>query len=492
MTQGIVPSPGTTAEGDATSPFADDGSLRAPAGEIPAICAASATELAGAIATRQLSSVEVVTAFLDRIDAANPHHLAIVSLRPREEILAEAGAADATVASGEALGRLHGLPIAIKDLSPTKGLTTTFGSPIYRDHVPDFDGLSTARIRAAGAIVVGKTNTPEFGLGSHSFNEGFGTTRNAFDPAKSAGGSSGGAAVALATRMLPIADGSDMGGSLRNPAAFNNVYGLRPSFGRVPSLAAGNVFEASLSTDGPMARTIDDLERLLLVQSGADPRQPLSAGLPDVSRPAPIGDRPVRIGWLGDLGGHLAFEPGILDTCLSALAAIPETDTAPADLGFDAERLWQSFVVQRHVAVAGKFGPLFDDPATRELLKPELQWEIEGGRGLSALDVFAAGEIRTAWHLRILELFARFDVLALPAAQVWPFPAEWRWPQEIAGRRMDSYHRWMECVAPGTLSGCPVLAMPAGFRDGLPAGLQLIAPHGREAGLLALARRREG
>lgn len=473
------------------SPFAANGSLRAPAGEISGICAMSATALAAAIASRSLSSVEVVAAFLDRIATVNPAHNAIVSLRPREEILAEAEAVDRRIATGEAPGPLAGLPIAIKDLSPTKSLRTTFGSPIHRDDVPDADGLATARVRAAGAIVVGKTNTPEFGLGSHTFNEVFGATGNAFDPARSAGGSSGGAAVAVATRMLPLADGSDMGGSLRNPAAFNNVYGLRPSFGRVPSLPAGNVFEASLSTDGPMARTIDDLALLLAVQSGADPRQPLSAGLPDITRDRLPTDRPVRIGWLGDVGGHLATEAGILETCLSALNALPGCETSPTSLGFDPERLWQSFVVQRQAAIAGKRGPLFDDPATRDLLKPELQWEIENGKALSALALHGAGETRTAWHLCLLDLFGKFDFLALPAAQVWPFPIEWRWPQTIAGRPMDSYHRWMECVAPGTLSGCPVLALPAGFCDGLSTGVQLIAPLGREADLLALARRRE-
>ncbi|WAP68311.1 amidase [Jiella pelagia] len=477
----------TAAKGGVVPPFAVAGSLRAPAGDIPAICAMAAGDLVGAIGAGEISVAEVVTAFLDRIAAINPLHNAIVSLRPRGETLAEAEAKDAALAAGADAGPLFGLPMAIKDLSPTKGLTTTFGSPLHRDHVPDEDGISTARIRAAGAIIIGKTNAPEFGLGSHTFNEIFGATGNAFDPQRSAGGSSGGAAVALATRMVPIADGSDMGGSLRNPAAFNNVYGLRPSFGRVPSLPAGNVFEAQLATDGPMARSAEDLALLLRVQSGADPRQPLSFGLDSLEAPRLPQDRPLRIGWLGDFGGHLAMEECILDTGLAALARIPGAETPPADLGFDPEQLWQSFVVQRQAALAMRYGPLYDDPAKRELLKSEMQWEIETGRTLSAIDLCRAYESRTALHLRMLDLFAGFDFLALPAAQVWPFPIGWRWPQVIAGRPMDSYHRWMECVALGTLSGCPVLALPAGFRDGLPAGVQIIAPHGREADLLALA-----
>ncbi|MDE0921766.1 amidase [Aurantimonas coralicida] len=478
------------ADGETLSPFDRPGHLRAP-DAVSGICAMDATALMAAMRAGRLSSVEIVTAFLDRIAALNPTYNAIISRRSREAVLAEAAAADQALASGAETGPLHGLPIAIKDLSPTRGLTTTFGSPIYRDHVPDCDGLSTARIRAAGTIIVGKTNTPEFGLGSHTFNEVFGATGNAFAPERSAGGSSGGAAVAIATRMLPLADGSDMGGSLRNPAAFNNVYGLRPSFGRVPSLPAGNVFEAALATDGPMARTADDLALLLGVQAGADPRQPLSAGLPDLDASTRDEDAPVRIGWLGDFDGHLAMEPGILDTNRAALERIPGALVEAAALGFDAERLWQSFVIQRHVAVAARYGPLHADPATRALLKPEMVWEIENGLLLSALAVEAARELRTAWHLRLLELFARFDLLALPAAQVWPFPIGERWPQAIDGWAMDSYHRWMECVAPATLSGCPVLALPAGFRGGLSTGVQIIAPLGREADLLALARRVE-
>ncbi|MEF2549830.1 amidase [Aurantimonas sp. A2-1-M11] len=477
-------------DGETLTSFDRPGHLRAP-DSVPGICAMSAMALVAAMRARRLSVAEVVTAFLDRIDALNPRYNAIVSRRSREAVLADAAAADRALASGAETGPLHGLPIAIKDLSPTRGLTTTFGSPIYRDHVPDLDGLSTARIRAAGAIIVGKTNTPEFGLGSHTFNEVFGATGNAFAPDHSAGGSSGGAAVALATRMLPLADGSDMGGSLRNPAAFNNVYGLRPSFGRVPSLPSGNVFEAALATDGPMARTADDLALLLGVQAGDDPRQPLSAGLADLGTPGIADGVPIRIGWLADFGGHLATEAGILETGRDALGRIPGAETEAADLGFDAEQLWQSFVIQRHVAVAARYGPLHDDAATRTLLKPEMAWEIEHGQRLSALAFQEACEVRTAWHLRLLELFARFDFLALPAAQVWPFPVGERWPKAIDGRPMDSYHRWMECVAPATLSGCPVLALPAGFRDGLSTGVQIIAPLGREADLLGLARRVE-
>ncbi|MEN3792328.1 amidase [Fulvimarina sp. MAC3] len=470
------------------TPFDGEGRLLAPEGSaIAPICAMDASDLVRRIKARELSVLEVVSAFLDRIDAENPRVNAIVSLRSRADILAEANAADAALTKGAEAGPLFGMPVAIKDLSPTKGLTTTFGSPIYRDFVPDEDGIATARMRGAGAIIIGKTNTPEFGLGSHSFNEVFGATGNAFDPARSAGGSSGGAAVALALRMVPIADGSDMGGSLRNPAAFNNVYGLRPSFGRVPSLPAGDVFSASLATDGPMARSADDLALLLAVQAGADPRQPLSSGLLQIDQASRFAGRTVRICWLGDLDGHLATEDGILETCEAALARIPGSSIERAELGLDPESLWQSFTLQRQAVIAARYGDLFADPQKRDLMKPEMQWEIANGLKLSAMDLHRAYEARTAWHLRLVALFERFDILALPAAQVWPFPIEWRWPRDIAGRSMDSYHRWMECVVPGTLSGCPVLAMPAGFRGGLSTGVQLIAPHGREADLMGLA-----
>ncbi|RFC64531.1 amidase [Fulvimarina endophytica] len=458
---------------------------------IPEPCDESAVSLAAKIRTGALSATECVSGFLSHIEAVNPVHNAIVSLRPREEILADAARADAARAKGEALGPLHGLPIAIKDLSPTAGLTTTFGSPIYCGFVPDEDGLATARVRAAGAIVIGKTNTPEFGLGSHTFNEVFGATGNAFDPARSAGGSSGGAAVALATRMLPIADGSDMGGSLRNPAAFNNVFGLRPSFGRVPAHPSGNVFEASLATDGPMARSAEDLALLLGIQAGADPRQPLSFGLPSLGQTRIIEGTGIRIGWLADLGGHLPFEAGILESVETALDAIPGARIEPVSIGLDPERIWQAFSVLRQIEIAGRYGALLGDPRTRDLLKPEFVWEIEGGRRRTGLDGFLARQTRAELHIEMAALFERFDMVSLPAAQVFPFPVGWRWPRSVAGREMDSYHRWMECVALGTLSGCPVLAAPAGFRGGLACGFQLIAPHGREADLLAVARRME-
>ena len=286
-----------------------------PAGDI---CRLSAIELAGAIRRKKLSVREVVTAFLDRIEAVNPQVNAIVSLRDRGDILREADAADARQASET--GTLFGLPIAIKDLASTTGLRTSFGSPIFADFVPQEDDFFVERIRNAGAIIIGKTNVPEFGLGSNTYNNVFGPTLNAFDPALTAGGSSGGAAVALALDMVPVADGSDFGGSLRNPAGWNNVYGFRPSQGLVPAGPDLEVFHAQMGVEGPMGRNVADMALLLDVQAGYHPQAPLSYEKPGsflegLAPPSTGG----RVAWFGDLGGHLPIEAGILDLCEAAL-----------------------------------------------------------------------------------------------------------------------------------------------------------------------------
>jgi amidase len=316
------------------------------------ICTLSAVALAALIKSRALSVREVTTAFLDRIDALNPIYNAIVSLRGRGDILAEADQQDQALASGMAPGPLFGLPIAIKDLAMTKGLRTSFGSPIFANFVPDQDDLFVARIRQAGAIIIGKTNVAEFGLGSQTYNNVFGATRNAYNPTLTAGGSSGGAAVALALRLVPIADGSDMGGSLRNPAAFNNVFGFRPSQGRVPAFPTTESFMTQLATEGPMGRSVADLALLLSVLAGRDDRVPLSlAGTGEAFRGdlthSVVGQ---RIGWLGDLGGALPMEPGILQLCETGLSKFSELgcDVKPIALDFNFEKLWQAFVTLRH------------------------------------------------------------------------------------------------------------------------------------------------
>ena len=453
----------------------------------------SATALSTAIHAKEVSCREVMQACLERIEALNPTLNAIVSLRDGEGLLAEADAADAELAGGHSRGFLHGIPQAIKDIPPVAGLRTTMGSPLLRDNVPHEDALMVQRMRSAGCIVIGRTNVPEFGLGSHSFNEVFGVTRNAYDRSRSAGGSSGGAAVALAARMLSVADGSDFMGSLRNPAGWNNVFGLRPSQGRVPAWPAADVYVSQLGTEGPMGRTVEDVARLLDIQAGPDPRQPLSlAPHPSFADGlARVDGAKAVVGWLGDLEGHLPMEGGILEVCGQALARFAHLGCAiePARLGFSAEAIWETWLVWRRWLVAGRIAPFLANPANRALIKPEALWEHDQAAGLTGPQALKASGERSAFHGHLLTFFERYDVLALPSAQVWPFDVSLRWPTHIEGRAMDTYHRWMEVVIYATLAGLPCISVPAGFdAAGLPMGLQLIGRPQGEAALLRLAR----
>ena len=338
------------------------------------------------IHARELSCRELMAATLARIGVANPVHNAIVSLRDGDALLQEAERFDAMLARGESRGWMHGLPQAIKDISHAAGLPTTLGSPLMRDFVASEDGLMAQRMKAAGCIVIGKTNTPEFGLGSHTFNEVFGVTRNAWDASRSAGGSSGGAAVALATRMLSVADGSDSMGSLRNPAGWNNVFGMRPSQGRVPFWPAADGWVTQLGTEGPMGRTVRDVALLLETQSGYDARVPLSiADRPAFATALDRADaRGVRIGWLADLGGHLAMEPGVLDVCERALKRLEGIGCAvePLALGHSAPAVWEAWLVWRRWLVAARVAPFLAKPENRAQIKPEALWEHDQGDGL--------------------------------------------------------------------------------------------------------------
>ncbi len=446
-----------------------------------------ATELAARIARRELSCREVMIATLDHIDRANPAVNAIVALRPRAALLAQAEAADATTPAGP----LHGLPHAVKDLAATTDMPTTLGSPLFAGHRPARDAIFVERLRAAGAILIGKTNTPEFGLGSQTYNPVYGTTGNAYDPARAAGGSSGGAAVALALRMVPLADGSDFAGSLRNPAGWNNVFGFRPSAGRVPYGPASEVFMTSIGIEGPMARTVTDLALLLSVMAGYDPRAPQSlTGDPAVfTQPLGRDMAGVRIGWLGDLGG-VPMAPGMLDLCQSGLQRLTAAGVTiePATLGVGRDTIWRSVTTLRHGFQAGRLAPLYNDPAKRAQMKPEAVWEIEGGLNLRATDLYQASVQRSAVYEAFRVAFTQYDFLALPTAQVFPFDKAVHWPTEVAGTAMDSYHRWMEIVAGPSLAGLPTAAVPAGFGpDGLPSGIQLIGPPQQDFSVLQLA-----
>jgi amidase len=457
---------------------------RAPyADEIPppdAIMAMGVVALTEAIAAKQVSCVEVMQASLDRIKLINPLFNPIPVLGDADQLVAAAQAYDMALARyqqdhpGQLPGALYGVPQAIKDLAPAKGFAFSRGSPLFKDLMPAEDGLVVARARQAGAIIIGKTNTPEFGFGSHTYNPVYGITRNAYNRALTAGGSSGGAAVALAHCCLSVADGSDMGGSLRNPGAFNNVYGFRPSQGRVPMWPNLDPYFSQMGVEGPMARSLDDLALLLSVQAGWDVRSPLAlAGDGQVFKPplARIKTQGVKVGWVGDWDGLLAYEPGILALCQAKLVQWQAfgIEVVPVAMGFDLQALWQAWVHLRSAAVATSLGALYRQPDKRALLKPEAQWEIEQGMALSAEQLHQAAMVRAQWYARYVNIMQAVDFLAAPTSQVWPFKVETTWPRSINGVPMDTYHRWMQGVSPWTLAGAPVLNVPVGFSDELPA-----------------------
>jgi amidase len=449
-----------------------------------------AVDLSAAIHSRQVSCVEVMAAYLDRIDRLNAHVNAIVALQDRGTLMEQARLRDAQLARGQSMGWMHGFPHAIKDLENTQGIVSTQGSPIYKDFVPAQDGYMVARIRKAGAIFIGKTNAPEFGLGSQTYNQVYGTTLNAYDQTKTSGGSSGGASVALALRLVPVADGSDYAGSLRNPSAWNNIFGLRPAIGRVAR--SNDSFLPSLGVMGPLARTVPDLAMLLSVQAGFDPRDTVSIRQdPAIFTQTLERDfKGTRIAWFGDYKGYLPFEPGVLPLCRQAFKTFEHLGCTVEEVtpDFPMHQVWEDFVTLRAWQNAVPMRDLYKDPAKRALLKPEAIWEIERGMTLSADDISRASARRHDWYLAMVKLFERYDFVLTPSAQVFPFDAGLHWPKAINGHAMDSYHRWMEVVAPITMSGCPALNIPVGFNQaGLPMGMQLVGRHQDELSCLQLA-----
>jgi Asp-tRNA(Asn)/Glu-tRNA(Gln) amidotransferase A subunit family amidase len=463
-----------------------------PTAEQRALVEHSAVELSDLIHRREVSCVEVMAAHLAHIEQYNPVLNAVVALRDPTQLLAEAQERDDELARGHSRGWMHGFPHAVKDLAAAAGLPHTYGSRIHADRVADADDLVVARIRAAGAIIIGKTNTPEFGLGSQTYNEVWGTTGNPYDPTRTAGGSSGGAAAAVAARMVPVADGSDNMGSLRNPPAFTNVVGLRPSWGRVPE--PGFVPYGSVS--GPIGRTTADVARLLATMSG--PHESAALGLAE--DPAHLaGDlsadlRGARIAWVGDWDGHLATETGLLPLCESALTTFEDLGcrVEAALPAFDPETIWQSYLAWRAWGNL-RYADLYEDEAIRALMKPELVWEIEYGLRLSARDLTRAAAARDAWYAALVDFFDTYDYVVAPSAQVFPFDSSIHWPETIEGRSMDTYHRWMETVVPWTMSSHPVVAVPAGFDDrGLPTGIQIIGKRQADLDVLRIAHAYEG
>ncbi len=465
---------------------ASTAAARSPGGDIVSL---DARQLAAAIQGRTVSCVEVMQAYLDHIDRLNPRFNALVSRPDSDALLAEAARRDAELDRGKVRGWMHGFPHAPKDLADALGLVTSNGSPLFRHNVAAEDSVHIARIRDAGAIMIGKTNVPEFGMGSQTYNPVFGPTYNAWDGASTAGGSSGGAAAALALKMVPVADGSDFMGSLRNPAGYNNVIGFRPTPGLVPLT---DMFVEQLPCNGPLGRTASDAARLPSVMAGCAAKKPTSLEGDPARFTAPLSRdfSGTRIGWLGDFNGYLAMERGVLGLCEQALDAFRDIGCTveSTSIDFSMPELWHTWLVFRHWLSRGKLLPLYNDPALRAQLKPEAVWEAEGGRTLSGDQVYHASQRRAAFYQALLKAFETFDFLVLPSAQLFPFDADIHWPAAIAGRSMDTYHRWMEVVVPGTLSGCPVINVPAGFGPGgLPMGLQVIAPRHQDFAALQVA-----
>ena len=443
----------------------------------------SATELAATIRRREVSCVEVMQAHLARIEAVNPLLNAIVTLDP-ELGLRGAAAADDALGRDEAPGPLHGLPMAIKDLEDTAGMRTTYGSPIYRDHVPTADTLMVARLRRAGAIVIGKTNTPEFGAGSQTFNPIFGATRNPYDSARTAGGSSGGTAAAVASGMVPLGDGSDLGASIRNPSSFCNLVGLRTAPGRVPAVPSHSAWNP-MGVLGPLARSVEDAALLLRAMAGPDPRAPLSLDDPPEAfvLGAAVDPRGTRIAWSRNLG-DLPVEPAVTAVLEDHRAALEAMGCVVEDVEPDLTAADDAFEVLRGVAFAQAFGPVLETDGDQ--LKETIRWNTRVGLALTGADVARAIGLQTEMYERMRALLERYDALALPVSQVAPFAVEQEWVTEIAGTAMGSYLEWMRSCSRITITAHPALALPAGFTpEGLPVGVQLV---GRQRGELALLR----
>ncbi len=454
----------------------------------PDICFMTATELARRIRARELSARDTMAAHLQHIERLNPCVNAIVTLLP-ERAMDGARAADEALARGASVGPLHGLPIAHKDLVLTKGIRTTYGSRIYKDFVPDQDALIVERMRSAGAITIGKTNTPEFGAGSQTFNEVFGATLNPYDLTKTCGGSSGGAAVALACGMLPLADGTDIGGSLRNPANFCNVVGFRTAPGRVPVYPA-QVAWSPLSVQGPMARTVQDVALFLSVLAGPDHRVPISIAEPGSTFARPLGRdfKGVRMAWNRTFGG-LPVDPRVTAAIdaqrptFEALGAIVEDGTpdfSDADEIFKTWRAWN---------FALRYGELLQ--TYRHLMKDTLIWNIEAGESITGPQLARIATQRTTLYHRVrefMETYEFYEFMICPVSQVPPFAVRQPYITEINGVPMETYIDWMRSCYFVTVTGLPAISVPCGFTpEGLPVGVQIVGRHQDEFGVLQLA-----
>ena len=447
----------------------------------------TALQLSEAIHNRSVSCVEVMNAFLERINTLNPDLNALVSLITQEACLAMARESDRQLSSGNSAGWLHGIQIAIKDLFNAKGLATTLGSPLFQEIGAQQDDPHVARIRAAGALIIAKTNVPEAGLGGHTRNALFGLTRNGLDRSLSAGGSSGGAATAVSSHMLPLADGSDMMGSLRTPAAFQGIVGFRPSAGAISAATDADPQGLGLTSIGAMARNVSDVSALLTTLCSD----------PAAHRHSTHGHsgqlKGLRIGWLGDADGQWPMANGVLAQCQRALENLEglgaQIDLCP--LPFPVADLWLCWLTLRQHSMLSDRA-LYEDPRSRSRMSDNWRWEIEHGMQQNQYDLYTAETHRRDWLTSVETLFRQYDVLAAPAAQVFPFDAEAGAPTAIEGTSLETYHEWLAISLPASLAGLPVISLPvaAGSANNI-TGIQLMMPRGRDDDLLAIAARAE-
>jgi amidase len=455
------------------------------------LCFLPATELAAMLRSREISARELLEAHLARIDRLNPAVNAVVTL-DAEGARDAADAADAALAAGAALGPLHGLPVAHKDNHATAGMRTTWGSPLHADTVPTADDLVVYRYRAAGAVRVGKTNIPEFAAGSHTVNPVFGATHNPYRHGSSAGGSSGGGAAALAAGFVPLAEGTDMGGSLRNPAAFCNVVGLRPTPGRVPTWPTPMAW-SQLSVDGPMGRTVADVALQLSAIAGPDRRVPIALDDDPATFAAPLPERldGLRVAWAPDLGGRVTVDPTIVSVLAGSVRVFEELGASVEDDCPDLSGADEVFGTLRAWLFEASYGELGRTHPGK--VKESIRWNAELGAKLSGPDLARAETAHTRLYERMVEFFERYDVLLAPTTQVLPFPVELEYPTEIAGVPQENYLEWMRSCTIVSATGCPALSVPGGFTaDGLPVGLQLVAAPRADRRLLEIGAAFEG
>ncbi len=443
----------------------------------------SAVEMLARLRTKEVSSRELVQAHLDRIEAVNPIINAVVTV-DAEGALKAADRADRQTLAGEPVGLLHGLPMTHKDTHRTAGMRTTQGSQVFKSHVPEKDDLIIERLRRAGVVSTGKNNVPEFGAGSHTFNEVFGTTTNPYAPDRSAGGSSGGLAAAVAARIQPLGEGSDMGGSLRIPASFCNVVGFRPSYGVIPMPSPVDAWQW-LGRTGPMARTIEDIALFMCAVAGPAPELPLSAPLTGASftEPLEVDMTGVRIGWSPDFGIGIPVERAVLKVLEAQLQVFEDMGAVVEEASIDFSEADAVFNATRAMAFAAGLGDLVRQH--RDLIKPDVVWNVEQGWALTAQDWIDTTAASTRLQQHVRSYFSDYDFFLSPGSQVVPFDAALRYPAEIAGHPSQTYLDWMRSACVLSATSLPVLNVPAGFTpEGLPVGFQMAANHYQDVQLL--------